>query len=823
MRKIVLLSLFAFFSIMSMAQMPGGAGFGAMTGEINAIVIDSLTNKPIEFATASLSIKDFDQVVNGAITDEKGTFKIEKINAGKYSLSISFLGYQTKTIDTIKVSAPRNLMFNLGKIYLSPNETLLKEVEIKGQAALIETKVDRIVYNAEKDLTAAGGNATDVLRKVPTLTVDLEGNVQMRGSSNIRVLINGKPSGVMANNIADALRMIPADQIKNVEVITSPSAKYDAEGTAGIINIVTKSKKIEGANGSINGSVGTRFINGSANFNYRKGKLGTTLSAGTNSSIPNNGNITFVREEYKTDTTIFFSQTGSNKVNRIGFNVGVGADYDFNKYNNITTNIRWNHFAFGTDGVINASTYTVPNSFNVNSYRTTENVFKNNGIDWSLDYKKTFAKPGQEFSTTVQLSNNFTINDLTTDKVAQNANDFSLKYRSGNGGHNQEWTAQMDYIHPFTEKSTLETGVKAILRTITSDSKYEVFDSATNSFLTDSKRSNILTYHQDVYAGYGVMSFPLPWEVSAKAGVRWEHTAIEGIFNNPELEPIAPNSYDNFIPSLTISKTFAKIHNFKLSYTQRLQRPSLFFLNPFVNSADPRNITKGNPTLKPELAHLGEIVYSLFYKQIALNASLYYRYTDDVIESYVETLGNGVAQTSFRNIGTNQSYGLNMFGSWQVIKPWTLRGNVNLYTYNINATAGIATNTDVNLMYNMALISSWAFNKGWSAEFFGMFNSPRFTSQGKNPSFSIYSVGFKKEFANKRASLGLSAVNFLSPDFKFKSDITGVGFYQYTEFAIPFRSANLTFSWQFGKMEFKGARKKGVNNDDQKQGESQGF
>jgi len=821
MNKIIFQFILFFSSITLFAQNQGG-GFAVQQGDISLTVIDSITGAPVEFATVALSLKDFDKLINGAVSDEKGFIKLENINNGKYVLTISYLGYKNKVIDTIKIN-PKRLSVNIGNVKIVPNDLLLKEVEIKGQAALIETKVDRIVYNAEKDLTAAGGNATDVLRKVPTLTVDLEGNVQMRGSSNIRVLINGKPSGVMSNNIADALRMIPADQIKNVEVITSPSAKYDAEGTAGIINIITKSKKVEGANGSINGSVGTRFINGSANFNYRKGKFGTTLSAGTNSSIPNDGTINFSREEYKIDTTIYFNQTGKNRVNRVGYNLGLGVDYDINKYNNIATNIRWSHFNFGTDGTINANTFSVPNSFNINSYRLTKNTFDNNGIDWSVDYKKTFEKQGQELSATVQLSNNITNNDLTTEKVPLSPTDFGLKYKSGNIGNNQEWTGQIDYIHPFTEKLSLETGLKSILRTISSDSKYELFDSLSNSYIVDPKQSNVLTYHQNVYAAYGVLSFPLPWEISAKGGLRWENTSIDGSFNNPELESIPNNNYNNFIPSINLSKTFAKIHNIKLSYTQRLQRPSLFYLNPFVNTADPRNISKGNPTLKPELSHLGELVYSLYYKQIALNASIYYRHTNDVIESYVDILPNNVAQTSFRNIGSNRSVGLNMFGSWQIMKPWTLRGNVNLYTYDINATAGIATNTNTNLMYNMALISSWAFNKGWSAEFFGMFNSPRYTSQGKNPSFSIYSVGFKKEFANKRASLGLSAVNFLTPNFQFKSDLKGVGFYQYTAFSIPFRSANINFSWQFGKMEFKGAKNKGAKNDDQKQGESQNF
>ncbi len=800
------------------AQQPPGAGFAPAQGEINASIVDSISGLPVDFATAALSLRDFDKIVNGAISDEKGNFKIDKINPGKYTLTISFIGYKNKVIDTIKIN-PNKLLINLGKIRLSPNDLMLKEVEIKGQAALIEVKVDRIVYNAEKDLTAAGGNATDVLRKVPTLVVDLDGNVQMRGSANIRVLINGKPSAVMANNIADALRMIPSDQIKSVEVITSPSAKYDAEGTAGIINIITKSKKIEGFNGSVNGSVGTRFINGSLNLNYRRGKLGATLSSGTNGFIAQSSVIKFQRDEYNGDKITTLNQDGKSSVARLGYNVGLGLDYDINAQNNLATNIRLTQFGFGTDGNIATLLSNNFDTSRITGLRTTDNQFKNIGIDWSMDYKRTFTKKGKELSGSAQFSRNNSFNDYTSNSSGL----INFRDQSNNDGINDELTFQVDYIHPFNDKISLETGAKAILRTIESDSKYAVFNPASNLYEQDPKRSNVLTYNQDVAAAYAVVTFPLPFNINAKTGLRWEHTLIKGKFNNPELGGIEQNDYDNIIPSVNLSKSFKKIHNFKLSYTQRLQRPSLFYLNPFVNSSDPKNISRGNPALKPELAQLAEFGYSIFYKQVVVSAALYYRRTQDIIESYVEVLPNSVSQTTFRNIGVNNSVGLNAFGSWEIIKPWTLRGNVNVYTYKINAVNGFATNNETQLMYNMAIISSWSFKKGWSAEFFGLFNSPRFSSQGKNPSFSLYSFGFKKEFNNKRASLGLNLANPFTPDQSFTTDLRGANFYQFNQFTVPFRTLNVTFNWQFGKMEFKGSKKKNINNDDQKQGDGSGL
>nr|HQU55769.1 carboxypeptidase regulatory-like domain-containing protein [Saprospiraceae bacterium] len=267
----ILLLVFSTSMGLLTAQVPfGGRTQGpTITGKISGVLQDSTAQTMVEFATVSVLKAGSDKVVNGTVSEDGGVFKVIELALGKYDVQLSFIGYTTKTIKNIELT-PDKPDVDLGTILMSSDQLMLDEVEVVGQAAIVENKVDRIVYNADKDPSTAGGDATDVLRKVPLLSVDMDGNVSLRGSSNLQILINGKPSGMFSSNVGDALRMIPSDQIKNVEVITTPGAKYDAEGTGGIINIITKKKTIDGFSGSLNGSLGNIQNNGGLNFNFAR-------------------------------------------------------------------------------------------------------------------------------------------------------------------------------------------------------------------------------------------------------------------------------------------------------------------------------------------------------------------------------------------------------------------------------------------------------------------------------------------------------------------------------------------------------------------------
>jgi len=336
--------------ITAKAQMGLGGGGSTIVGKISGNVIDSLTKKPMDYASVGLYRSGGKAPITGVITDEKGNFKLNDVKPGSYKLVITFIGYPDKVIDPVVTTAakPDN---NVGLIAVPPSARTLKEVQITGQSALIENHIDKIVYNAEKDLTSQGGVATDILQKVPLVSVDINGNVSLRGDANVRVLINGKPSGATSASLSDVLKGIPADQIKSVEVITSPSAKYDAEGSAGIINIITKQKNISGISGSISGGVGTRQNNGNMNLNYNKNRFNLTVNVGGNASWPQTS-LTDASQKIDRDTIHTFTESkGTSRLTRHAVIGSVSAGYEFNAFNSIHSSIRLTQIQFNTNSL----------------------------------------------------------------------------------------------------------------------------------------------------------------------------------------------------------------------------------------------------------------------------------------------------------------------------------------------------------------------------------------------------------------------------------------------------------------------------------------
>lgn len=803
MKRFLLSILFIgiFFNVN--AQFPGGLGGGAkkpaVYGRISAVILDSLTKKPVDYATVSLiKVKD-NKPVNGSVTDPSGKTTIQNVAPDEYKLRVGFIGYVTKTV--LVTTTPAKPDNNLGTIYLSPNENTLADVQVEGTKAVIENKIDRMVYNAEADGTNAGGDATDVMRKVPMLSVDATGNVQLRGGS-VRVLINGKPSGTMASSVADALKMIPAEQIKSVEVITSPSAKYDAEGAGGIINIITKKSDAQGVSGTVNASVGTRQNNGAFNLTAKTGRLSVNTSLGTNLAYAQKSRTEFITNTtYLNGTTNNIAQNGFSKWSRNGYNGSVGLDYDFNAYNNISTTAKFNSFSNGGP----SETNYIINDVAALNIGDMEMSFKN--LDWNVDYRKTSKKEGEEFSVSAQLSTGRTptrfSNFLTSADYPS-----GLQTLSSNTGKNNEYTFQTDYTYPFSKKTVLEVGAKSILRDIKSQ-----FDNTAQDF----------DYNQDVVAAYGVIGFNLTKKIAVKGGVRAEYTNINF---NTQSSGIEKNDYLNLFPSVIISHPLKGGATLKLSYNRRVQRPTQVFLNPFRNESDQFNIMQGNPQLAPELSNNLELGYNTYVKGSVITASIYYRRTGGIIEKSISPISeNGVNKTltSYINVGVAETYGFNVFASYNPKPKWTLMTNFTGNTYSVtNSETNINTGTYFN--FNWFVRSAYGFGSGYNFELFNVITSKQRTYQGVTNPFYIYGASLKKDLFKKKGSIGLNVLNPFTKDLHIKTVNNAVNstgtIYQSANIYYPLRSFGVNFSYSFGKLKF--TDKKKIKNDDIKQDQQPG-
>lgn len=792
------------FNIQAQFPMGGGNKGPVIKGKIEGQVIDSLTSEPLSYSSIALKKKGSTISLDGVLADDNGFFKFNDVTTGNYDLYISFVGYPDKIV-TVETTL-KTPDFNIGKIFLSPSVNLLNEVEIVEERMLVENKADKLVFNAENDASIAGGDATDVLRKVPMLNVDLNGNVSLRGSQNVRILINGKPSGMFSSNVADALKMFPADQIKSVEVITSPSAKYDAEGSAGIINIITKKQNIEGVAGSVNASVGNRQNSLFANINAGKGRFGLSSGGAVFYSIPAKGTTEFERIDKLSDG--FISQIGTQKTSRLGGNASLSAFYDFNGYNSINSTFNFRGFGFDNEGSLigKISQQGLLDTFN----RTTngDNFF--GGFDWNTDYTHKFAnRDGQQINFGVQYSKQNNNQDFNLEETHV----FNLLDRNtdlNNEGVNHEVTIQVDYEHPFTKAVKLETGAKTILRTIISDYNSQAFDLNTGyTPLTER-----FDYGQNVFAGYASLNFILARKYSVITGLRYEQTKIEGSFDNDTNLNFSDIKYENFLPNLTISRTYSGFRTLKLGYSQRIQRPSLQYINPFNNNADFLNRTIGNPLLNPELVKQVELGYNFTYKGFSTFSSLFYKHTDDIIEQILILDDNQLSVNTFENIGTNNSIGFNTFIT-KTINLFTLRTGGNIATYNAKGLINGEAAERKSYEYNIFLNGELKITSTFKADFFGFFRSPVRTIQGDNPAFTIYGLGLRKEF--KDWSIGISMIEPFNNDKFFKSNIETDEIKQSTSFGIPFRSFGLNFRYKFGNVNFKERQSK-VKNSDLKQG-----
>ena len=785
-------------------------------GRITGTVTEAATGKPISYATVSV-LDAAGKAINGGVAGDDGKFVLPGIPAGTYTVQITFLGFKDETRPGVVVTTGGTVA--LGSIKLGASAQALKEVVVTGRKQLIEERVDRTIYNADVDKTTAGGDATDVLKRVPLLSVDLDGNVSLRGSSNIRVLINNKPSTIAASSIADALKQIPADQIQTVEVITSPSAKYDAEGSGGIINIVLKNNNLRGGTLGVDVGAGLRATNLGLNGSYRTGKMGFSLGGFGRASYNQPGSFTNSQSTYDSNGKFLSGNTQSADTRRNDAfgRYTLGWDFDIDKHNSLSASVAY--------GVRNSYNYqdllrTVSTNAALNSVRNVKTTDESGTIDASLNYTHTYEVPQREFSILTLYSRNNRTNDYLNDILAGD-NSITNRRRNDNTSFNQELTAQFDFQSPTVKNQLLELGVKNIYRKVNSEYAYLVATGNSDNFTADTTQlANNFNYRQNVTAGYVTYTIGLPKGFTLKPGVRYEYTVINAEFSQGKNKTPDIPDYGVLVPSINLSRKLDNGNVLKLAYNRRIQRPSLQFLNPNRQAPNPLLATIGNPTLRPEYTNNYEIGYSTVVKQkLNLNMSAFMRNTSGSIQAFRTYSGDTII-TNYANVGVEDAYGASLFASVNAGKL-TLNGGVDAYYAvldNKNDDRLYAARNTGTVVSGRAQVS-YAITKQWAVQGFGFYRGQQVQLQGYQSGFGIYSLNIRRNFADGKGGIGFGAENFITGHITQRNEINTPLLTQNSANVIHNLNFKVNFSYRIGKLTVDQRRsRKGVSNDDLKEG-----
>ena len=775
--------------------------------QISGKIADAVSRQVIEYATISLQNDSSKKIVTGAITDKKGQFLLDNISMGNFTITIQFLGYS----DYIKkISIAANL--KLEEILLEKKTTTLDHVTVTSTKQAIENKIDKLVYNVGKDITSQGGVATDALKKIPMVTVDADGNVELLGNPSIRFLIDGKPSAIFGNSVADALQSIPNSQIQSIEVITSPSAKYDATGTGGIINIILKKNKIEGFNGNINLSAGTRLENGNINLNWKKNNVGMNAYFGGNAqleALTPNGMDRLTRIVSGTNRLL---QESENYFSRNGYKSGIGFDWSVSKYDNVTAMLGYNHFGNKSYGLNDQTAF----QYDINgtelsrvySVRNFQNTFDANTFDNSLSYKRKFKKEKQELD--LSYSGSFGKNTTYYDQsqfYKTNNNAFAGSY-SLNPGHENQLNFSVDYAHPIQENILIETGFKHIQQSILSNADVYVLNAGSGLYAKDNVQSYASEYHRKIYAAYLAASFSMFHYLDIKAGGRFEYTTSTADYSNAAHVGIP--DYHNLAPSFVLSHTFVNRQTVKLAYSYRIERPDFRDLNPFMNLTDPHNIFTGNPNLQPEIGNNFELGYNRSFENgTNINIVLFYQHQSPDIKPFItyyltykigDSVYTDVTVSSRANISSEVKAGMNIAVALVLNKQFTIRPNLQIFNRSMENPLDTPSLTS-SFGFRANLNAAYVLPNQWTVEVFGNYNLGM-KWQGRQPNMYSYTLAVRKQLFKTKGSIGIVIVNAFNQ--YIHQDILSLAknliTHSYRD--IPYRSFGISFTYKFGKLKF---------------------
>ena len=772
MKNFLLTILISFLSLTNLVAQNGNGrqNNSTSTGKIFGSLYDAQTNQIIEYGNIVLyRIKD-SSMVNGTITDKQGKFVLDNLQFGMYYIKTSFIGYATKFIDSIRVN-PKSLEVGLGKIKLDEQSIELGNVLVTGQKEMIINNLDKKVINVEKDLTTTGGSAVDVVGNIPSVTVDLDGNVSYRGNQNITILIDGKPSVLVGASNSDILNSIPASQIESIELVTNPSARYDPDGTSGILNIILKKRIDGGLNGSVTLNVGTGDkYNGSINLNYRTPYFNFFGSYDNRiANMWNEGNS--LRTNNINNTTSYLSTVNDGTFRFGAQSVNVGVDYLYDNDNTFTLAYRYRKFGFDSDGDV---TNTSKDSVNqLTNYFERSSLADRNmqGMSYTASYRRTFESKGQELTADVIL------NDHKMDReenIIQSNFDLNLNPLKNNlqqglsNNSNKEWTVQSNYINPIEGFGRIETGFKVTLKDLNSKNDYLNLD--TNQiWVEDLTRKTNFDYEEQVYAVYGIYSNNIN-KFQYQIGFRFEKANVDGSESETSIK--FNKNYFAVYPTIHLVQVLPNEQEVQLSYSRRVERPNNRRLNPYVDKTDSLNIQYGNPELNPEFVNSLELGYSKFFGKTALTSSLFYRITNDAISDYTFLRNDGVTETTFRNLANRTSYGLELTAAHPLFEWLRLNGSFSYFNIKYDGADILEESNSWISKASMVLFLSKDFNMQFNVNY----NSPIVDGQEREKEMFTADFAAKKDFLDGQLSLTLRVSDVFNTR-KRDEERTGINFF----------------------------------------------
>jgi outer membrane receptor protein involved in Fe transport len=748
----------------------------------------------LSYATIALYEKDTKDLITGGITDAEGKFSVQSSSSNFY-VEVSFLGYNSIVINDYEINGQS---VYLKTIKVEPNEELLNDVMVTAEKSQTVFELDKRVFNVGQDLISSGGSALDVLNNVPSVNVNIEGVVSLRGNSNVQILINGKPSVLASGN---TLGSITADMIEKIEVITNPSAKYDAQGTTGIINIVLKKESKKGFNGSVSFNVGSpRNNNIGLSMNMRTDRFNFfgQFGVGKRSQLSSYNGVTLDRKNVNSN---YLYNNGSDGRDEQVYHMVLGTDYYINKLNVITLT---GNFAYEIEDNYSNTAYDKIDRSNVlisSSARSEVAEATNPKIQYDLTYKKSFEDNKDKSFIMSATGNSFSKNQFSNFENKGTFGEFDgFKQRFENDYLRAEYVFLADYVHPFTKESELESGIKYVITEISND--YDLMDWESNQFISNPEFNDIFSYDQNILAAYTTYGYKFK-KFGVKAGLRVENTKIKSLLE--VTNETNDQDYTNLFPSIHSSFKFTETFSVQMGYSRRIGRPDMRDLNPFTSFSDNLNLRTGNPDLIPEFTNSFELSTLRVWGIGTLSGAIYHRRTDGVIDR-ITTVVDSLTITTPMNLGQSRNTGIELNGSFDPAIWYRLMIDANWSSFHRIGVLESENFDFSNSSWSTEITNKFKFPYDIDLEIRVNYQSAEERVQGIILSYAYADFGVKKKFMKGRA-----VVNFSMRDVfksrKYRTEVDLQDFYRYSESMRNPQQVVLGLSYGFGKgdaMEYSG-------------------